>query len=118
MKVAVIGSRAITNLDLTPYLPPDCTEILSGGARGVDTCAADYARAHGLLLTELRPDYRRYGRGAPHVRNRAIVDGADTVLAFWDGRSRGTASVINYCKKVGKPCRVFLLVEPSEASDT
>ena len=109
MKLAIIGSRNIQIDDLSPYIPSDCDEIISGGARGVDTCAAEYARAHGLKLTEFLPDYQKLGRAAPIVHNRAIVDAADEVLAFWDGSSRGTKSVIDFCKKTSKPCRIVTL---------
>lgn len=107
MKVAVIGSRGLTVPDLAPYLPPDTTEIVSGGARGVDSSAAVYAAAHGLRLTEFRPDYATYGRRAPLMRNLEIIDYSDQVLAFWDGQSRGTAFVIERCRKLQKPLRVF-----------
>ena len=43
------------------------------------------------------------------VRNKLIVDSADFVLAFWDGKSKGTKSVIEYCKKQGKPYEVRLV---------
>ena len=56
MKVAVVGSRGLYIRDLGRYLPPDTSEIVSGGAAGVDTSAWDYAIAHGLRLTEFRPD--------------------------------------------------------------
>ena len=102
MKIAVVGSRTITNVDLAPHLT-DCDEIVSGGARGVDSFAAAYAKSHNLKLTEFLPEYARYGRAAPIVRNRQIVDYADRILIFWDGHSKGTASVIAYAKKVGKP---------------
>ena len=101
MKTAIVGSRGITSLDLTPYMLR-CDEVVSGGARGVDSIAARYAREHGLKLTEFLPDYDKYGRGAPLVRNRLIVDYADIVIAFWDGKSRGTKYVIDYCQRVGK----------------
>ena len=107
MKIAVIGSRNIVVTDLGAYLS-DCSEIVSGGAKGVDTCAAEYARRWGLKLTEFLPQYERYGRIAPIMRNREIVDYADKVLAFWDGRSKGTRSVIQYAEKKGKPCEVIL----------
>ncbi len=107
MKIAVIGSRNAHIDDLTPYLPADCTEIVSGGAKGIDTCAAEYARAHRMILTEFRPQYEKYGRAAPILRNRQIVDYADSVIAIWDGKSRGTASVIEYCQTVGKACRIL-----------
>ncbi len=109
MKLAIIGSRTLTVDDLSPFLPDNITEIVTGGAKGIDTCARCYAEANGIHLTEFLPDYARYGRGAPHVRNRAIVDYADAVLALWDGKSRGTASVIAYSQKAGKPVTVHRL---------
>ena len=109
MKVAIVGSRGLSVEDFSPYLPPETTEIVSGGAKGIDQCAAAYAVAHGLTLTEFKPDYRRYGKGAPLKRNVEIVDYADCVLIFWDGTSRGSRFVINTCEKSGKPHRVVRL---------
>lgn len=106
MKVAVVGSRTVTVRDLGRYLPQNTTEIISGGAAGVDTCAREYAMAYGIKLTEILPDYRRFRRGAPLKRNLAIIEQADLVLAFWDGRSKGTRYVIDNCKKKGVPVRV------------
>ena len=108
MKVAVIGSRGLLVEDLGKYLPEETSEIVSGGARGIDTCARDYALSHNLKLTEFLPEYDRYGRGAPLKRNIQIIEYADLVLAFWDGTSRGTKYVIDNCKKLGKPVRIFL----------
>ncbi len=65
--------------------------------------------SHGLILTEFKPDYRRYGKGAPLKRNLEIVDYADHVLIFWDGTSRGSRFVIDACEKSGKPHRVVRL---------
>ena len=110
MKVAVAGSRNILKIDLAPYVT-DATEIVSGGAKGVDSCAAAYAKQNGIGLREFLPDYARYGRGAPIKRNYEIVDYADRVVVFWDGKSRGTLSVIKYAEKVGKPCEVVILAE-------
>ncbi len=107
MKIAIIGSRKITAPDIEKYVS-SCDEIVSGGALGVDTAAAEYARKNGLKLTEFLPQYDLYGRGAPIVRNRRIVDFADEVVAFWDGRSKGTLSAIEYARKSQKPCRVIL----------
>ena len=107
MKVAIIGSRGLEQLDLGKYLPEETDEIISGGAKGVDTLAREYANAHGIKLTEFLPDYRRFGRGAPLKRNLQIIDAADLVLAFWDGKSRGTRFVIETCEKEGVEVRVF-----------
>ena len=81
MKVAVIGSRNLVVQNLGKYLPEETMEIVSGGAKGIDTCAREYALAKGLKLTEFLPDYKRYGRGAPLKRNLQIIDYADCVLA-------------------------------------
>ena len=107
MKVAVIGSRNLKIDDLGKYLPAETDEIVSGGARGVDTCARNYARTHGIALKEFLPDYETVGRRAPILRNLEIIDYADIVLAFWDGKSAGTAFVIENCKKKNVPCKLF-----------
>ena len=108
MKVAVIGSRGLSVPNLEKYLPEGTTEIVSGGARGVDTSAKEYALTHGLKLTEFLPEYDKYGRGAPLKRNITIIEYADLVLAFWDGKSHGTKFVIDHCRERGVPVRVFL----------
>ena len=108
MKIAVVGSRNIVIKDIGEYIS-NCEEIVSGGAVGVDSCAAEYAKRKGLRLTVFLPQYELYGRAAPIVRNKKIVDYADKVIAFWDGSSKGTLSVIKYAEKAGKPCEVVLL---------
>ena len=107
MKIAVVGSRNIivTNIDKYIY---DGDEIVSGGAKGVDTCAAEYAKKNGIKLTVFLPQYERYGRAAPILRNKEIVDYADKIVVFWDGSSKGTLSVIKYAEKAGKPCEIVL----------
>ncbi len=108
MKVAVIGSRNLNIDHLEKYLPEDTTEIVSGGARGIDQCARRYAREHRLKLTEFLPEYDLYGRQAPLRRNITIIEYSDLVLAFWDGTSPGTRFVIQKCKEKKIPCKVFL----------
>lgn len=106
MKVAVVGSRSIFATDISMYIS-DGDEIVSGGAVGVDSCAAEYAKKNGLKLTVFLPQYERYGRAAPIARNKQIVDYADKIIAFWDGKSKGTLSVIKYAEKTGKPCEII-----------
>lgn len=108
MRVAVIGSRTLVVNDLGKYLPAETSEIVSGGAKGVDTSARQYAHAHGLKLTEFLPEYSKYGRTAPLKRNITIIEHADLVMAFWDGSSHGTKYVIDACRKRGIAVRVFL----------
>ena len=108
MKVAIVGSRGLLVEDLGQYLPDAVTEIVTGGAKGIDSCAMRYAEVHQIRLVTLPPDYRRYGRGAPLKRNIEIIEYADCVLAFWDGKSRGTRFVIDECKRKNVPVRIYL----------
>lgn len=107
MKIAVIGSRDLKVRDLEKYLPKETDEIVSGGAKGIDTCAREYALLNGIKLTEFLPDYNKFGKKAPLERNLQIIDYADEVIAFWDKKSNGTRFVIINCKKHGKKIKVY-----------
>ena len=81
--------------------------LISGGARGVDSLAE--ALADRLFIPKLiiRPNYDKYGRSAPLVRDREMVERADYVLAVWDGESRGTKYTLDYAEKLGKPTEII-----------
>ena len=114
MRVAVIGSRnsrGLTVEDIIQKIPKNCTELVSGGAIGVDRLARQAAKRLDLPLIEYRPDYARYGRKAALYRNAQIVCGADLVLAFWDMDSRGTAHTIVECIRGRIPVKVINLKE-------
>ena len=108
MKIAVVGSRNlnISDYELDKFISEN-DEIVSGGASGIDACARKYAENKGLKLTEFLPRYALYGRAAPIIRNRQIVDYADKIIVFWNGSSKGSLSVIKYAEKIGKPCEVI-----------
>ena len=110
VKVAIVGSRSADH-SVAPlilkHLPDDTTEIVSGGASGVDAMAEQVAHSLSLPIRVFTPDYKTFGKMAPLQRNRQIIDYADLVLAFWDGTSRGTAFVVAECVKCGKPVRVL-----------
>lgn len=109
MKLAIVGSRGISDIRLADYIKEIPSEIVSGGARGIDTLAADYAKANKITLTEFLPDYRKYGRSAPIIRNRQIIEAADKVLAIWDGKSRGTQNSISLARKLDKEVLLFVV---------
>ena len=106
MKLLIVGSRGVRDFDLTEYVPEETTLIISGGARGMDRIAETYADQHGIEKIIIKPQYERYGRGAPIKRNECMVEMADAVLAVWDGVSRGTLYTIEYAKQQGKSVRV------------
>ncbi len=109
MKLLIVGSRSITDFDLSPYIPSDIDTIISGGACGIDTLAEQYADLHRLSKYIIRPRYELYGRAAPLKRNEQMVDMADAVLIILDSRSKGTRFTLNYTKKMNKPLTLIQL---------
>lgn len=105
MKLAIIGSRTCPPVDIEQYLKYIPETIVSGGAKGADTYAREFAQKHNIKLIEFLPKYDKYGRAAPLVRNILIIEECDCVLAFWDGKSRGTMYTIDWAKKNGKACK-------------
>ena len=106
MKIAIVGSREPGNINFAKELEKRINiqsgdTIISGGAKGIDSLAAEYATAHGFELVEIRPNYAKNGRGATFIRNREIVDNADIIVAFWNGTSKGTKYTIDYADKKG-----------------
>ena len=108
LKVAVIGSRGINGADLSRYIPKEATMLISGGAVGVDTLAEAYAAEHRIPIQVIRPRYDLFGKKAPLLRNRQIVECADLVIAIWDGESTGTAYTIDYAHERGVPVRLYI----------
>ncbi len=106
--VAVIGSRSITEADLAKYIPCEATCLISGGAEGVDALAEAYALSHGLPIRILRPNYALYGKHAPLLRDKQIVECADLVVAVWDGVSKGTAFTVDYAHERNVPVRLYI----------
>ena len=80
MKIAIVGSRNIIIDNLEKYLPRNITEIVSGRARGVDSCAKVYAESKGIPIKEFLPDYEKYGRSAPLKRNDLIIEPFNKII--------------------------------------
>lgn len=106
MRLAIIGSRDCPTIDISRYVPEIPDTIVSGGARGADTLAREYAMKNNIPLLEFLPKYAVYGRKAPIMRNIQIVNNCDSLLAFWDGTSQGTKFTIDYARRKGIPCKI------------
>lgn len=110
MKLAIIGSRSLQSFHkaaILAQIPSQVTHIISGGAKGVDTLAEEIAAELGIPVIKLLPNYERFGKKAPLLRNDDIVGLADEVLAIWDFKSRGTAYVIAQCIEQQVPVRTI-----------
>lgn len=86
--------------------PRELPLVISGGARGVDTWAVDEAEQWDLPVHVFHADWSQ-GAGAGLVRNQLIVDAADLVVAFWDGKSRGTLDTVRKAHAKGIPVTVY-----------
>ena len=112
-KLAIVGGRDFSDYELMKRTLDEyqkthtVIEIVSGGARGADSLGAQFAREHGIKLTEFLPDWNRYGKSAGFRRNGSIVMNSDEVIAFWDGQSRGTANTISIARTFGKPVYII-----------
>ena len=103
-KVVICGGRDFNNYEL---LEEKCNEILkgffvevvSGCAKGADSLGVRYAEKKKVKVVEFPANWEKYGRSAGPERNKKMAKYADMVIAFWDGKSKGTKSMISLAKK-------------------
>lgn len=113
MNVAIVGSRTFDNyllLKETLDIINDCNNIkmiISGGARGADKLGERYAKENDIETLIFIPDWKKFGKSAGFIRNKDIVENSDKVVAFWDGKSKGTLSSINLAKKLNKELEII-----------
>ncbi len=83
--------------------------IIHGGARGADRLAGEIAKEQGFHVKVFYPDWEKYGKSAGFVRNKEmLVEGKpDEVIAFWDGKSRGTMHTINLAQGMNIPTTII-----------
>jgi len=128
MKIAVIGSRNWRNKLLiheimkeefqNEYGELNSNELISGGAIGVDSYAEaifdDWNRCQKSINLEqykkhiYKPDWNKYGKKAGYLRNQDIVFNADKLIAFWDGKSKGTKHSIDLAIEKGIPIDIYI----------
>jgi hypothetical protein len=110
MKIAVIGSRGFNDVQLLEVkldtIKNLIIELISGGAQGADTLAEAWALANNIPIKLFKPDWKKYGRAAGIKRNKQIIESCDYCIAFWDGKSKGTASSLKFCKQFNKPFEI------------
>jgi hypothetical protein len=103
MKVSIAGSRSIQHLDRAhamavleeaiedaKELGITITEVVSGGAAGVDRLGEEWARKHKISVKRFPADWKKHGKAAGPIRNKAMAEYADALIAIWDGQSKGT----------------------------
>jgi len=82
--------------------PFTISEVVSGGAAGVDHIGEKWAIKNKIPIKFFIPEWKKFGKKAGPLRNIQMADYADALVAIWDGESRGTWHMINEMKKRNK----------------
>lgn len=103
MRTIIAGSRSITDYKVVESAVVasqfEITEVVSGGAKGVDILGEEYARQNNIPVKKFLPDWKKHGRKAGILRNCEMGDYAEALVAIWDGKSSGTKHMIDYSQK-------------------
>ena len=108
MKISITSSSEISTADLGKYLPSNTTEIVSLGERSADESLEEYMITQGIVFTEFIPDTEGFDSDESRNQITAILMKVDIVLVFWDGVSAQTKLVIDICKTLNVPIRVYV----------
>jgi len=113
MKTIIAGGRDFDDVDLLYFsllnLPWDISEVVSGGARGADTLGEVWASSKDIHYNRFPANWDKYGKQAGFLRNVSMGEYADALVAFWDGKSKGTKHMIDEAVKRGLYIKVFLI---------
>ena len=82
-------------------------QIVSGGARGADKLGEEYAKKAGLALKVFNADWDNLGKRAGIIRNAEMAKYGTHLVAFWDGKSRGTKNMIEVASRRGLKVEVI-----------
>jgi len=105
LKTIIAGSRncydfkIVLNAIKESGFADEITEVVSGGALGVDKLGEKFAHKFDIPLKIFLADWKKYDKAAGPIRNREMSEYADALIAVWNGKSRGTANMIEEAKK-------------------
>lgn len=114
-RIVVAGCRDYENYEEAREYIDNCISnirkmytliFVSGGCKGADMLGERYAKENGFKIERYKADWNKYGKSAGPKRNMQMSLVADYVICFWDGKSRGTLSMINCAKQLNKPLRI------------
>jgi hypothetical protein len=105
LRTIIAGSRSITSLRIVAEAIKESgfkiTQVVSGGARGVDSLGEEWAKIWNIPVVRFIPDWGKHGKRAGYLRNSDMANYADALIAIWDGKSRGTKHMIDLAKAKG-----------------
>lgn len=105
MKVIIAGSRTITDYAIVVAAIKasgfEITEVVSGGAWGVDSLGEKWAYENGINKRVFMANWKTDGKRAGPIRNQRMSEYANALIAVWDGLSPGTRDMIARAEKLG-----------------
>jgi hypothetical protein len=105
LRTIIAGSRSITSLRIVAEAIKESgfkiTQVVSGGARGVDSLGEEWAKIWNIPVVRFIPDWGKHGKRDGYLRNSDMANYADALIAIWDGKSRGTKHMIDLAKAKG-----------------
>ena len=106
MKFIIAGGRDFDNYELLKNSCNDLilqkvSEVVSGEARGADSLGEKWATENKIRVTLFPANWNKYGKSAGYKRNTQMADYADGLIAFWDGKSKGTKHMIDTATQKG-----------------
>ena len=114
MKLIIAGGRDLTDylflkekLDHLLSRTEEKIEIVCGDARGADSLGKLYGKCRNYSIKSFPADWDKYGKSAGYRRNAEMADYADHLIAFWDGKSKGTKHMIDLAKPKGLRSRII-----------
>ena len=118
MRVIICGVRDIGPAQFTDY-ELVCqavqesgfaiTEVVSGGARGVDLLGERWAAERDVPVHRIEADWQAFGKSAGVIRNGLLCAYAEAVVAIWDEKSRGTKDCLERALRKGLPIHLQLV---------
>lgn len=108
--IGIVGSRLFNDYEFMKRILDrffSCKIIVSGGAKGADNLAEKYAKENNIATIIFPAEWDRYGKSAGFKRNKIIVDNSDLIIAFWDGKSKGTANTIKLAREQNKEVFIY-----------
>lgn len=83
--------------------------FLSIGCQGADSLGERFAKENGYKIERYLADWKKFGKSAGPKRNKEMADVADFVICFWDNKSLGTKSMVEYAKEFNKPLKIIYI---------
>lgn len=130
LRIIIAGSRDFNDYELLKRealnilkqnnRPKDTVKIISGTARGADTLGEQFAKEFGLEVKRFIPDWDRLGKRAGYIRNAEMAkyatkdDNNGMLIAFWDGKSKGTKHMIDLANRYGLEVHVVNYKESAD----